>query len=501
MSFGFSVGDFIAVGKIVLKLYNDCQNAPREFQEINGELSSIHTVLFGLAEQARDPTSLLLRRGGDRGSEWIQIRKNLESTLSELQDLVRRYQTMGRSAWRRVKLGSENLNGLRSKLDFHLSVINTFVGSLSLSALGRMEPVLGRIETLLRESVREERAGHKTPTVLTAHETNDMVSWKQVEMDLLLEGIPREDFERNRERIKELLNWIVSNECDLASLRDVEPDDSVSCVVTTTNPFSTPVFELHSSAASIIDENFGPPSNPDREMDALINAIHQRNDHLSQTEFDFDQVFGLSSFEQEVENAFYLTTGRGRDFDDVWKSLDLEPSQPNQLKQVPQGHNTTIYGHRYFSPLAADNMSNVAELYPQDEYFQYPSSQLREVQISYVDNDHQASDNASTIGPQIFWRDSDLSTVEYQDYMMADERDFYSDFEVDSVHSSSYSDTETMVDEGSVHSDSDVSTSDGIEIVAPVVSHDEENNNSENEEINKNLETIRRMTGWIPLDG
>jgi len=91
MSFGFSVGDFLAVGQVVLKLYNACKDAPAEFKELSGELSSIHTVLFSLAEQARDPTSLLLRRGGDRGLEWSQIRENLEGTLAVLQDLVSRY--------------------------------------------------------------------------------------------------------------------------------------------------------------------------------------------------------------------------------------------------------------------------------------------------------------------------------------------------------------------------------------------------------------------------
>ncbi|KAH9216082.1 hypothetical protein DL95DRAFT_267896, partial [Leptodontidium sp. 2 PMI_412] len=129
MSFGFSVGDFIAVGRLVLNLYNACKDAPGEFREINGELSSLHIILCDLAEQALDPTSLLI-------------------------------------------------------------------------PLGRMEPVLGRIETLLRDYVREEQAGQKAATVLAAHETDDAVSWKQVEMDLLTEGISQEDFEKHRDRIK-----------------------------------------------------------------------------------------------------------------------------------------------------------------------------------------------------------------------------------------------------------------------------------------------------------
>ncbi|KAH9205847.1 hypothetical protein DL95DRAFT_267280, partial [Leptodontidium sp. 2 PMI_412] len=128
MSFGVGVGDFLAVGRLVLDLYNACKDAPGEFQEICRELSSIHTVLSGLATQAQDPTSL--------------------------------------------------------------------------SALGRMEPALGRIEVMLRESVKEERRGEKEPTVLSAYENNDTISWEKIERDLALEGVSKQEFEKNKDRIK-----------------------------------------------------------------------------------------------------------------------------------------------------------------------------------------------------------------------------------------------------------------------------------------------------------
>jgi hypothetical protein len=228
MSFGFGVGDFLAVGQLAMKLFNACAAAPSEFQELRRDLSSIHTALYGLQSQAEDPTSLLRQRYGDRKPEWITLRQNLEATLLELEDLVNRYQQMGRNAWLRVQLGLKNLSDLRGKLSLHLNAINGFIGSLTLSSLGRMEPALGRIESLLLEFCKEERLGHKAPTVLSAHEAGDGPAWKQMKLDLLLGGISKEDLERNEDRIKELLDWVVNNERDLVALQDVEVGDSIS---------------------------------------------------------------------------------------------------------------------------------------------------------------------------------------------------------------------------------------------------------------------------------
>ena len=135
---------------------------------------------------------------------------------------------MGRNVWLRIQFVNENSSSLRGRLSFHLNVINTFVSSLSLSALGRMEPALGRIELLLRESIREERAGNKEPTLLSAYGNNDAVSWEKIEMDLSLEGVSKMEFEKNKDQIKELLEWVVNHGADLAGLGEVGMSDSVS---------------------------------------------------------------------------------------------------------------------------------------------------------------------------------------------------------------------------------------------------------------------------------
>jgi len=98
MSFGFSVGDFLAAGQLALTLYTACKGAPGELGELARELNSIHTLLADLEHQSQDPNSLLRRNCSDRREAWLQIRQNLEATLAELQDLVNKYRSMGKNA-------------------------------------------------------------------------------------------------------------------------------------------------------------------------------------------------------------------------------------------------------------------------------------------------------------------------------------------------------------------------------------------------------------------
>jgi hypothetical protein len=146
MSFGFGVGDFLAVGQLVLTLYNACGGAPGELLELRKDLGSLHIQISGLVLQAQDPDSLIRRKGAGKRPEWLQIRDNLEYTLKELQDLVKRYERMGKKAWLRVQLGLTNLTDLRGKLAFHLQAMNNLFSGITLSSLGRLEAGQARME-------------------------------------------------------------------------------------------------------------------------------------------------------------------------------------------------------------------------------------------------------------------------------------------------------------------------------------------------------------------
>ena len=64
MSFGFSVGDFLAVAELAWTLYHKCykvaRGAPEEFRLLLGEISNLSNSLRILNDEVHDPDSVLV---------------------------------------------------------------------------------------------------------------------------------------------------------------------------------------------------------------------------------------------------------------------------------------------------------------------------------------------------------------------------------------------------------------------------------------------------------
>jgi hypothetical protein len=205
MSFGFSIGDFVAVGQLTWTVYRSCKGAPGEFQELSRELSSLHTILHELEDEAKSPSSLLNRRGTARKPELDILVNNLLEVLRQIEDIVKRYHNLGRyqkRTWDRVKFATEDLAALRAKLSFHVNSIELFIASLSAGSLAR-------IEVILDELVQDIKAGRKEPTVISTCEDDDEVAWSELERELVGDGITRQDVEKYKEDIKEYLKKLI----------------------------------------------------------------------------------------------------------------------------------------------------------------------------------------------------------------------------------------------------------------------------------------------------
>ena len=82
MSFGFSIGDLIAVTSIVRRICESCRVAPQEFKEVVNELDSLQIALCDLEH---DYTPAL----SDKSTRVLEVIKDCAAALRELEEYVK----------------------------------------------------------------------------------------------------------------------------------------------------------------------------------------------------------------------------------------------------------------------------------------------------------------------------------------------------------------------------------------------------------------------------
>lgn len=134
MSFGFSIGDFIAVGELCWKLYRDVyavsKNAPAEVQLLHKELSDVSNVIKALIEDVQQPDSGIAQAGPDRVELTITIMGRTKDILVELEELCNKFESLRapqngaskrrvwKQSWDRLKYAKEarTISDIRTKV-------------------------------------------------------------------------------------------------------------------------------------------------------------------------------------------------------------------------------------------------------------------------------------------------------------------------------------------------------------------------------------------------
>jgi len=87
MSFGFGIGDFMALSKLTMSLYKSFRGAPGEFVEVSRQLRSVYILIEELRDQVQEQGSLVNRLGAVPRKELGVICGNLRGVMGELEDL------------------------------------------------------------------------------------------------------------------------------------------------------------------------------------------------------------------------------------------------------------------------------------------------------------------------------------------------------------------------------------------------------------------------------
>lgn len=135
MSFGFGIGDFVAVSELCWKLYRNVysvsRDAPEELRNICDELGGLSNTIHLLNDDMNDPQSVLRQSGQENRAQLaISIMKDTNNTLLRLEKISNKYdilQTQGsgssrrqflRIQWHKLRFAKEldAINELRGKV-------------------------------------------------------------------------------------------------------------------------------------------------------------------------------------------------------------------------------------------------------------------------------------------------------------------------------------------------------------------------------------------------
>ena len=134
MSLGYSVGDFIAISQLAIKVYTAYKDAPDIYGNISDEVAGLQ-VLVDRVERHFQSTTISSndRRNGQK------VLKGCQSVLEDLNSLVEKYKRLAstnkRLVFKRVKLGMEDIATLRARLTSNATLLSSFIQRFDISTI------------------------------------------------------------------------------------------------------------------------------------------------------------------------------------------------------------------------------------------------------------------------------------------------------------------------------------------------------------------------------
>ena len=222
MSFGYGVGDFIAVGTLAWNVYKSCKEAPESFGNISSEVLSLRAVLKEAEEtvfaQPLSPTKQeRLKAVGD----------GCYRVLKDLDDLCQKYQSLGtRSKLRirdRMRWGSEDIPELRARLTLNTGLLTAWIRYVHLRVLsgshtdGKFRSASqANVEKKLDRFLQEFEEGKRQGSVISSQTMdslcmNDKHAWYTIQKELEDIGIPVAASDANKDLVFHWFTKAIAN--------------------------------------------------------------------------------------------------------------------------------------------------------------------------------------------------------------------------------------------------------------------------------------------------
>jgi hypothetical protein len=215
-SFGYGVGDAVALGQVAWNVVRNARAACGEHDELTREVCSLHVVLKRLEQEGSNTESLINKP--DNAQELHGIVKGCEKVLKILDDILQKYNSLGedekkvKKLWKRIRFGNgemQDLGQLRAKVSYYTSAISLFLNMLTVGSLGKVEQQMNSAGDELREIriavngiTAHLLSNHREGSVLTNYDDDDKAVWKAFRRELVSEGFSSTIIHKHKRLIK-----------------------------------------------------------------------------------------------------------------------------------------------------------------------------------------------------------------------------------------------------------------------------------------------------------
>jgi hypothetical protein len=210
MSFGISISDIITLTQLTTRTYNGWKKACGEYAIITSDLAVLQTLLMRVEAEAETPNSLFARNPDDLKG-WKTLNKSCRSLVTELEEVINKYKSLGtsrRRTWDRIRMGNKNLDSLSRQLVRQTAGLSAFVSVLGMSSQGRVEnevfpELLQRMDHIAAQ-IRNGNASNST--ALTTYDNDDKAVWREFRRDMIGAGIRSSDIHKYSAALKTYLS-------------------------------------------------------------------------------------------------------------------------------------------------------------------------------------------------------------------------------------------------------------------------------------------------------
>ena len=256
MSFGFSIGDIVALLALTKRTYDGWRNAPTEYADVVQTLSECKILLSHV--ERRFDTLIGTETSAEKQKEIGELLRGCKKTISELRTVIKRRRNLGH--WDRFRLGAaaSNVNESRNRLARHINMLTPFLFSLELESIGKdvssLPATLDRLPQMVSNALpaalgkmidqRIEESRTVRGSVMTTYgDDDDKQAYKELRRNLRSLGIKDSMVREQRTKLVEFIRSLTCDDHNAVS-NDTDRDRQSSGQQPVLSPSPTPVGQI-----------------------------------------------------------------------------------------------------------------------------------------------------------------------------------------------------------------------------------------------------------------